>query len=194
MGELRNRSNERSGSVAIFGNGASRHAYPAVEKRGQEEEWRSLSESYWSKITRFFEEVPSVCDSDLSATYSWTEKECRQLWVDILRADESDDISAHFIGSVAYVEKDLYSISSQSPLLVIDGQQRLTTVSLLIVALVSVIGEGEPIESFSNRKLRNYYLLNPEEEGERHFELILSQTDKSLLIAILEDALQPKEF
>ncbi len=68
-------------------------------------------------------------------TYSWTEKECRQLWSDILRAGANDEISAHFIGSVVYVEKGLYSVSSQSPLLVIDGQQRLATVSLIIAAL-----------------------------------------------------------
>ena len=146
-----------------------------------------------AKLLDFLKKSPQFVIPIYQRTYSWTEKEVRQLWDDILRAGQNDDISAHFIGSVVYVEKGLYSISAQSPLLVIDGQQRLTTVSLLIAALASAIGEGEPIEGFSPRKLCNYYLLNPEEEGERHFKLILSQTDKASLISILKDAPQPKE-
>lgn len=146
-----------------------------------------------AKLLEFLKKSPQFVIPIYQRTYSWTEKECRQLWEDIHRAGANDDISAHFIGSVVYVEKGLYSISSQSPLLVIDGQQRLTTVSLIIAALANAIGEGEPIEGFSTRKLRNYYLLNPEEEGERHYKLILSQTDKPSLMAILQDAPQPME-
>jgi uncharacterized protein with ParB-like and HNH nuclease domain/predicted transport protein len=146
-----------------------------------------------AKLLDFLRKSPQFVIPIYQRTYSWTEKECRQLWDDILRAGANDDISAHFIGSVVYVEKGLYSVSSQSPLLVIDGQQRLTTVSLIIAALANAIGEGEPIEGFSPRKLRNYYLLNPEEEGERHYKLILSQTDKPSLISILQDTPQPKE-
>ena len=51
----------------------------------------------------------------------------------------------------------------------------------------------EPLDGFSPRKLRNYYLLNPEEEGERHYKLILSQTDRTSLMAIVDGGEQPKE-
>lgn len=61
------------------------------------------------------------------------------MWEDILRAGSSDNISVHFIGSIVYVEQGLNQVMCQSPLLVIDGQQRLTTVSLLIEALVKEI-------------------------------------------------------
>src|SRR4029453_1178679 len=103
----------------------------------------------------------------------------------------NDTVSAHFVGSIVYVEKGLYSVSSQSPLLVIDGQQRLTTVTLLVEALARSLGEREPLEGFSTRKLRNYYLLNPEETGERHYKLVLSQTDKASLIALLDNGPTP---
>ncbi len=118
-------------------------------------------------------------------TYSWTDKECKQLWDDIIRTGLNDEIKAHFVGSIVYIEKGIYHVSSQSQLLVIDGQQRLTTITLLIAALANAIGDQEIAEGFSRRKLRNYYLLNPEEEGEMHFKLILSQTDKNSLISIL---------
>ncbi|MGG2173368.1 DUF262 domain-containing protein, partial [Escherichia coli] len=51
-------------------------------------------------------------------TYSWREQQCRQLWDDIIRAGKRDDISAHFIGSVVYIEQGLYQVSGISPLLV----------------------------------------------------------------------------
>lgn len=126
-------------------------------------------------------------------TYSWTEKECRQLWEDILRAGGDEAISVHFIGSIVYIEEGLSQVSHQAPLLVIDGQQRLTTVTLLLAALAEALGETEIIDGFSSRKLRNYYLLNPEESGDRHFKLLLSQTDKASLKAIVGLLETPEE-
>src|SRR6266540_3231399 len=146
-----------------------------------------------AKLLEFLKKSPQFVIPIYQRTYSWGERECRQLWDDILRTGRNDKVSAHFVGSIVYVEKGLYSVSSQSPLLVIDGQQRLTTVSLLIEALARSLGEAEPLEGFSTRKLRNYYLLNPEEVGEKHYKLILSQTDKASLIALLDGQPKPKE-
>lgn len=126
-------------------------------------------------------------------TYSWTERECRQLWDDIVRSGRDDKVSAHFVGSIVYVEKGLYQVSIQSPLLVIDGQQRLTTVTLLIEALTRAIGDKEPLDGFSAKKLRNYYLLNPQEDGESRYKLVLSQTDKASLMAMVDQQPLPKE-
>ena len=88
-------------------------------------------------------------------TYSWTDRECRQLWEDIIRSGSSDAIPAHFTGSIVYIETSLFHVSSQSPLLVIDGQQRLTTVMLILEALARRVGTNEPVPGFSARKLRN---------------------------------------
>ncbi|KKH94425.1 hypothetical protein EO95_00065 [Methanosarcina sp. 1.H.T.1A.1] len=152
-----------------------------------------------AKLLDFLKKSPQFVIPIYQRTYSWTEKECRQLWDDILRTGSNDEISAHFVGSIVYIEKGIYQVSSQSPLLVIDGQQRLTTVTLLIAALSRALDQldeekREPLDGFSPRKLRNYYLLNPEEEGERHYKLILSQTDKDSLISIVGSSEQPKEY
>lgn len=146
-----------------------------------------------AKLLEFFKKSPQFIIPIYQRTYSWTAKECQQLWDDIIRAGSNEKISAHFIGSVVYVQQSLYHITAQSPLLVIDGQQRLTTITLIMAVLSEVIGDDEPLEGFSARKLRNYYLLNPEETGDKHFKLILSQTDKASLIAILNGTEQPKE-
>ena len=146
-----------------------------------------------AKLLEFLKKSPQFVIPIYQRTYSWGERECRQLWEDILRTGRNDEVSAHFVGSIVYVEKGLYSVSSQSPLLVIDGQQRLTTMTLLIEALARSLGESEPLEGFSARKLRNYYLLNPEEAGEKHYKLVLSQTDKASLTALLEGHPRPKD-
>ncbi len=127
-------------------------------------------------------------------TYSWTEQQCRQLWDDIIRAGKRDDISAHFIGSVVYIEQGLYQVSGISPLLVIDGQQRLTTAMLLIEALSRHLGEEEVFDGFSAMKLRNYYLLNPYESGEKGFKLLLTETDKDSLLALIKQRPMPENY
>ena len=100
-----------------------------------------------------------------------------------MRRGSSERIAVHFFSSIVYVESDVFRVTSQPPLNVIDGQQRLTSVSLLLAALAKAVGETEPVEGFSRRKIKNYYLLNAEESGERHFKLLLSQTDRASLIA-----------
>ena len=72
-------------------------------------------------------------------TYSWTLKECQQLWSDILRTGVTDEIGVHFIGSVVHIDEGLGNLAVQAPKLVIDGQQRLTTVTLLLTALADVL-------------------------------------------------------
>lgn len=146
-----------------------------------------------AKLLAFLKKSPQFVIPIYQRTYSWTDRECLQLWSDVVRAGRNDAVSAHFVGSIVYIEKGLYQVSSQSPLLVIDGQQRLTTVTLLIAALAEALGEAEPIEGFTARKLRNYYLLNPEESGERHFKLLLSQTDKDSLTALVGQTTVPQD-
>lgn len=149
-----------------------------------------------ANLLKFLKKSPQFVIPIYQRNYSWTAAQCRQLWNDLLRAGREAKVSAHFIGSIVYVERALSNVTTQESLLVIDGQQRLTTCSLIITALARHFeqkGIGELLEAFSAKKLFNYYLLNPEEEGERHFKLILSETDKETLLAILKNAPMPAE-
>ena len=127
-------------------------------------------------------------------TYSWQEEQCEQLWDDITRAGDDDKIQAHFTGAIVYIEGSSYQVSTQSQLLVIDGQQRLTTLCLLIEALARSIGSSQEVDGMSARKLRNYYLLNHEEEEDSHFKLLLTQTDKTTLTRLLEGKKLPQDY
>lgn len=146
-----------------------------------------------ARLLDFLKKSPQFVIPIYQRTYSWTEKECRQLWDDIVRCGGSDRIAVHFVGSIVYVESGISLVTHQSPLLVIDGQQRLTTVSLLLAALAKAVGESEPLDGFSQRKIKNYFLLNPEESGDRHFKLLLSQTDKASLIAAVDEREMPQQ-
>ncbi|MEX2276345.1 MAG: DUF262 domain-containing protein [Cucumibacter sp.] len=146
-----------------------------------------------AKLLDFLKKSPQFVIPIYQRTYSWTERECQQLWDDILRAGHNDSVAAHFVGSIVYIEKGLYQVSSQSPLLVIDGQQRLTTVTLVLEALARHLGDAEPVDGFSAKKVRSYYLLNPLEDGERAFKLLLTQTDKRSLLALVQQKAQPAE-
>lgn len=95
-----------------------------------------------------------------------------------------------------YVEKGQPSVSVHEPILVIDGQQRLIAVMLLLAALAKKLDsldelQREPFDGFSPRKIRNWYLFDPEEEGDKHYKLIQSQSDKDSLISILNGAELP---
>ena len=124
--------------------------------------------------------------------YSWTYAQCEQLWNDILRAG-STGLEGHFIGSVVYVERSLYSHSDVPELLVIDGQQRLTSNSLLIAALSHEITKRNEkaeqkieIDGTNAKKLKNYYLCNAEEDGELYYKLVLTQSDNEALHKIVD--------
>lgn len=66
--------------------------------------------------------------------YDWTEEQCKQLFYDILEVGNKPG-TTHFIGSIVFIHDGVYTSSEVRQLVVIDGQQRLTTFSLLYLAL-----------------------------------------------------------
>ena len=119
--------------------------------------------------------------------YSWEKQHCQQLWDDVLRIGENDEIKSHFLGSIVYMEPGAQNAGGITKLLMIDGQQRLTTLSLLLSALSRAIKEKDRDIGITPKKLSNYYLFNDEEEGELRYKQLLTQHDKDTLIRILED-------
>ena len=146
-----------------------------------------------AKMLDFLQKSQQLTVPIYQRTYSWTERECRQLWDDIIRTGNEEKVSSHFVGSIVYIEKGLYQVTGYSPLLVIDGQQRLTTLTLLLEALARAVGDQEPLIGFSASKIRGYYLLNLLESGQQKYKLVLTQTDETSLKAIVDQLDLPKE-
>jgi len=146
-----------------------------------------------ANLLSFISKAPQFVIPIYQRTYSWTEKECRQLWDDVRRAGCNDHIPVHFLGSVVYIEESLSNNTSRSPQLVIDGQQRLTSVLLLLIAISRAVGDDEPVDGFSAKKIINRYLIDPVEEGERAYKLLLSKTDRTTLNAAVTGSPLPTE-
>ncbi|OWK97086.1 hypothetical protein AP75_13115 [Kaistella haifensis DSM 19056] len=120
-------------------------------------------------------------------TYSWQLAQCDQLLKDIIRISKDDNLQGHFLGSIVYFQEDIHTISDVPKLLVIDGQQRLTTVSLLILALAHFL-KNNPVELDTNaNKLFNYYLLNSDEDNDLRYKLMLTRGDKQSYINLLNE-------
>ncbi len=115
--------------------------------------------------------------------YSWKKEQCEQLWDDIIKIGGNDKMNGHFIGSILYVRVD---DTHSSPLLIIDGQQRLTTITLLFIALRDHLSdEVKILEKFSREKIESY-LINSNKDGDKKFRLILSESDKDTLLFLID--------
>lgn len=97
--------------------------------------------------------------------YDWSTGQCKQLLDDIFEVGNNKKMNAHFIGSIVYVHDDVYTASRIKELTIIDGQQRLTTLTLIYLALYQLAKDlkYEGLES----EISETYLINkfaPEEE------------------------------
>ncbi|AFF20327.1 hypothetical protein HPELS_03915 [Helicobacter pylori ELS37] len=126
--------------------------------------------------------------------YSWEKEQCKQLWDDIIKTGGNDQIEGHFIGSIVFVHDGIYT-TNYNELLIIDGQQRLTTITLLFIALRDHLNdEDEFLEKFSRQKIQNRYLINSDEKGDKKFKLILSEPDRDTLLSLIDkDRRKPSE-
>ncbi|GAA9122961.1 DUF262 and DUF1524 domain-containing protein [Helicobacter pylori] len=102
-------------------------------------------------------------------------------------------MDGHFIGSILYVLDGI--THSDNALLIIDGQQRLTTITLLLTALRNHLSdEDEFLKKFSCQKIQNHYLINSDKDGDKKFRLILSESDKDTLLSLIDkDRRKPSE-
>ncbi len=115
--------------------------------------------------------------------YSWKKEQCEQLWDDIIKIGGNDKMNGHFIGSILYARVD---DTHSSPLLIIDGQQRLTTITLLLIALRNRSSEEvEILGKFSRKKVESY-LINSDKDGDKKFRLILSEPDRDTLLSLID--------
>lgn len=115
--------------------------------------------------------------------YDWALKECKQLLHDILEAGKSDKINAHFIGSIVYVHDDVYTVSGLTELIIIDGQQRLTTLTLIFIVLYRLAKEsGDPN---SVNRIHKTYLINEFAPETEKLKLKPTENNKDALKHIL---------
>ncbi len=111
--------------------------------------------------------------------YSWGKEQCKQLWDDIIKIGGNDKMNGHFIGSILYVLDG--NTHSNNPLLIIDGQQRLTTITLLLIAL-----RNHSSDEVKRKEIESY-LINSNKDGDKKFKLILSEPDRDTLLSLIDE-------
>ncbi|MGK0390623.1 MAG: hypothetical protein ACI94Y_003381, partial [Maribacter sp.] len=108
--------------------------------------------------------------------YDWRDGECKQLLQDIIDVGSKDEFDTHFVGSIVYIHEGVYTTSEVKPLVIIDGQQRLTTISLLYLALFNyakVNGKQGKAEELNETFIINKFVT------EDNSKLKLKQTDNN---------------
>ena len=109
--------------------------------------------------------------------YDWTTHQCGELLRDIISV-EKDNRGTHFIGSIVFIHEGTYSTSEVKELVIIDGQQRLTTINILYVALYRFAKEQamtQQADMLYNMFLTNQYVQNESSK------LKLKQTDNNAI-------------
>lgn len=118
--------------------------------------------------------------------YSWQVEQQLQLWTDILRASNFSEKQNHFIGSIVYIDMGTPAGRPQQ-LLLIDGQQRIATVSILLCALKKYIQTNHIDTKLINlAKINNQFLINIDEQNEDKYKLLLNVQDKDTYMNLLE--------
>lgn len=122
-------------------------------------------------------------------TYSWQLKQCQQLFDDILRVGNDATELSHFIGSIVYFKPGDSPITSVPELLVIDGQQRLTTISLLLLAVINFLKKHElsTLDDESWEEVLETYLVNKHRKDHTRFKLLLTRKDKETYTNLVND-------
>lgn len=101
--------------------------------------------------------------------YDWEEKQCLKLFDDISKVATNIDVVSHFIGSIVYLHEGVYTVGKKE-FSIIDGQQRLTTLTLLLCAIyhkARILNAKEISDMIYDRYLTDRYI-----NGEDKFKLI----------------------
>lgn len=116
--------------------------------------------------------------------YSWDKEQCERLWNDIVNM-QIQNKAGHFVGSIVNIAEKAMPTGVQK-YMIIDGQQRMTTLTLMLIALRNYsIAHPDDI-SINFRRIDNVLLKNEYENGDERYKLLLTETDRNTLINLIE--------
>ena len=116
--------------------------------------------------------------------YDWKTENCKQLYNDLVKVVRKGRKS-HFFGSIVSVHND----GEFNELLVIDGQQRLTTISLLLLAMYNLMKQGILTPSKGNlaEKIYKTYLIDEWQEDETRIKLKPVKNDREAFRRLFDE-------
>lgn len=117
--------------------------------------------------------------------YSWDTDQCRRLWNDIVDMQKKGKVG-HFVGSIVNIAEQAMPTGVQK-YMIIDGQQRMTTLTLLLLALRNYAIKNPEDDAINSKRIDNMLLKNEYEKGDERYKLLLTETDRDLLINLVEE-------
>lgn len=117
--------------------------------------------------------------------YSWDVEQCKRLWTDIVDMQKKGKVG-HFVGSIVNIAEQAMPTGVQK-YMIIDGQQRMTTLTLLLIALRDYAKNNPTDDTINSRRIDNMLLKNEYESGGERYKLLLTETDRDVLMSLVED-------
>lgn len=117
--------------------------------------------------------------------YSWDIEQCTRLWNDIVEMQKKGKVG-HFVGSIVNIAEQAMPTGVQK-YMIIDGQQRMTTLSLLLLALRDYAIKNPDDTTINARRIDNMLLKNEYESGDERYKLLLTETDRDILMRLVEE-------
>lgn len=116
--------------------------------------------------------------------YDWKQENCKQLFDDLVRIVRTGR-SSHFFGSLV----SMHSNGDFNEFLIIDGQQRLTTISLLMLAIYNIIKAGIVVPASGNlaEKIYKTYLIDEWQEDDTRIKLKPVKNDSAAFQRLFAD-------
>ena len=112
--------------------------------------------------------------------YSWDMEQCKRLWNDIVEMQKKGK-AGHFVGSIVNIAEQAMPTGVQK-YMIIDGQQRMTTLTLLLLALRDYAIRNPEDNTINSKRIDNMLLKNEYENGDERYKLLLTETDRDILI------------
>lgn len=116
--------------------------------------------------------------------YSWDLEQCKRLWDDIVEMQKKNK-AGHFVGSIVNIAEQAMPTGVQK-FMIIDGQQRMTTLALLLISLRDYAIEHPEDTTINFRRINSMLLKNEYEIGDEQYKLLLTETDRAMLIGLVE--------
>lgn len=143
-----------------------------------------------SQLTNFIGAAKQYCIPIFQRPYSWDNEDVKKLLDDIISVADDNRRPCHFIGSVIYLPKSQFA-SQINQCAVIDGQQRLTTISLILLALADYSRSYYSEQDYSKANTRyeqisELYLINKFGDGDLKYKLKLCGDDFSAYKKLFE--------
>ena len=137
-------------------------------------------------LLEFFKQPLQMIIPNPERRYHWEEKQCRRLWNDIVQVAKNELVTSHFIGTIVYVEYGILRRTSVPRLILLDGQQRLITISLLLAALAKADNSAGQA-SIKHKEINDLFLFNGQERGEFYCKLIPAQGDRDTFFGLINN-------